>query len=327
MKKIIILFLTLAIICAGALSGCSVKNDSDAKYSVVCTVFSEYDWAREIAAGDDETEVKLLGGKGVDLHNYQPTIKDVAEIVECDMFIYVGGISDQWTANVLANATNANMKKICLFDALSSRLTEEDEMEDGNDEDHDHDHDHDHDGTEYDEHVWLSLKNAVIAAQKIKDELCAMNPEKSDLYEQNFAAYKEKLQSLDNEYKTAVDEAETVTLVFADRFPFRYLTDDYGITYFAAFPGCSSQSEISPEKMLTLAGKLDEYNLKSIVILEGSKEDAARAIIDKTKTKDQRIVRLDSLQSVSVKDINNGKTYLSAMRDNLAALKTALEAK
>ena len=326
MKKIILFLLTLAI-CAGALSGCSVKNNSDADYTVVCTVFSEYEWAREIATGDNDTEVKLLGGKGVDLHNYQPTIKDVAEIVTCDMFIYVGGISDEWTKNVLATASNANMRKIRLFDVLSSRLTEEDEMEDGNEEGGDHDHDHDHDETEYDEHVWLSLKNAVIAAEKIKDELSAMNPEKSDLYERNFAAYKEKLNALDGEYSSAVASATVKTLVFADRFPFRYLTDDYGVSYFAAFPGCSSQSEVSPAKIVELARKIDSLSLKYVAILSDSKEDAAKSVIDKTTNRNQGIVKFDSLQSVSVSDINNGKTYLSAMRDNLAALKTALEVK
>ena len=307
MKKIITLLLSLVLV-AGVFSGCSGGKADSAKYSVVCTVFSEYEWTREIAAGDDDTEVKLLGGKGVDLHNYQPTIKDVAEISRCDMFVYVGGISDGWTKNVLSSAENKNMRTIKLFDVLSSRLREEDEED------------------EYDEHLWLSLKNAVIAAEKIKDALTAMNPDKSDLYASNFAAYKQKLDALDGEYAAAVSSAKVKTLVFADRFPFRYMTEDYGIEYFAAFPGCSSQSEISPAKIMSLASKIDEKKLKCVVILSDSKEDAAKAVIEKTAGKNQKIVKLDSLQSVSTKDIQNGKTYLSAMQSNLAALKTALEA-
>lgn len=322
MKKIITLLLSLVLV-AGVFSGCSGGKADSAKYSVVCTVFSEYEWTREIAAGDDDTEVKLLGGKGVDLHNYQPTIKDVAEISRCDMFVYVGGISDGWTKNVLSSAENKNMRTIKLFDVLSSRLREEDEEDDN---EHDHDHDHDHDETEYDEHLWLSLKNAVIAAEKIKDELTAMNPDKSDLYASNFAAYKQKLDALDGEYAAAVSSAKVKTLVFADRFPFRYMTEDYGIEYFAAFPGCSSQSEISPAKIMSLASKIDEKKLNCVVILSDSKEDVAKAVIEKTAGKNQKIVKLDSLQSVSTKDIQNGKTYLSAMQSNLAALKTALEA-
>ena len=316
MKKIITLLLSLVLV-AGVFSGCSGGKADSAKYSVVCTVFSEYEWTREIAAGDNDTEVKLLGGKGVDLHNYQPTIKDVAEISRCDMFVYVGGISDGWTKNVLSSAENKNMRTIKLFDVLSSRLREEDEEDDN---------DHDHDETEYDEHLWLSLKNAVIAAEKIKDELTAMNPDKRDLYASNFAAYKQKLDALDGEYAAAVSSAKVKTLVFADRFPFRYMTEDYGIEYFAAFPGCSSQSEISPAKIMSLASKIDEEKLKYVVILSDSKEDAAKAVIEKTVGKNQKIVKLDSLQSVSTKDIQNGKTYLSAMQSNLAALKTALEA-
>ncbi len=320
MKKIITLLLSLVLV-AGVFSGCNGGKTDNAKYSVVCTVFSEYEWTREIAAGDDDTEVKLLGGKGVDLHNYQPTIKDVAEISRCDMFVYVGGISDGWTKNVLSSAENKNMRTVKLFDVLSSRLKEEDE-----EDDHDHDHDHDHDETEYDEHLWLSLKNAVIVAEKIKDELTAMNPDKGELYASNFAAYKQKLQALDGEYAAAVSSAKVKTLVFADRFPFRYMTEDYGIEYFAAFPGCSSQSEISPAKIMSLAAKIDEYKLKCVVILSESTEDAAKSVIDKTTDKNQKIVKLDSLQSVSTKDIQNGKTYLSAMQSNLSALKTALEA-
>lgn len=316
MKKIITLLLSLVLV-AGVFSGCSGGKADSAKYSVVCTVFSEYEWTREIAAGDNDIEVKLLGGKGVDLHNYQPTIKDVAEISRCDMFVYVGGISDGWTKNVLSSAENKNMRTIKLFDVLSSRLREEDEEDDN---------EHDHDETEYDEHLWLSLKNAVIAAEKIKDELTAMNPDKRDLYASNFAAYKQKLDALDGEYAAAVSSAKVKTLVFADRFPFRYMTEDYGIEYFAAFPGCSSQSEISPAKIMSLASKIDEKKLNCVVILSDSKEDAAKAVIEKTAGKNQKIVKLDSLQSVSTKDIQNGKTYLSAMQSNLAALKTALEA-
>lgn len=319
MKKIITILMTLAIF-AGVLSGCAVKNQSAAKYTVLCSVFAEYEWAREIAAGDEDTEVKLLGGKGVDLHNYQPTIKDVAEISKCDMFVYVGGISDGWVKNVLENKTNKNMKVVRLFDVLSSRLKEEEEGDDHAD------HDHDHDETEYDEHLWLSIKNAAIASEKIKEQLSAMNPDKSELYESNFRAYKEKLDALDSAFAAAVASAKVKTIVFADRFAFRYMTEDYGIEYYAAFPGCSSQSEISPAKIVDLAKKIDSLSLKCVAILADSKEDAARSVIEKTKDKNQKIVKFDSMQSVSAKDVEGGKTYLSAMESNLNALKTALEA-
>ncbi|MGN1094286.1 MAG: metal ABC transporter substrate-binding protein [Candidatus Neoclostridium sp.] len=317
MKKILIVFITLALL-AGALSGCALSGDSGAKYKVLCTVFSEYDWVREIASGDEDVEVKLLGD-GVDMHNYSPGITDTAAIKKCDMFVYVGGASDNWVSDQLENKINKNMKVVRLFDALSSRLTEEDEMDE---EEHEN---HDHDEAEYDEHVWLSLKNAVIAADAVRKSLCEMNPEKSDLYNANYAAYKQKLEQLDAQYAEAVEKATVRTLVFADRFPFRYMTDDYNIEYYAAFPGCASQGEISPRKMLELAAKIDEFSLKSVIILEGSSEDAARSIIDKTQAKNQSVVRMDSMQSVTNDDIRNGKTYVGTMQNNLNALKTALE--
>lgn len=316
MKKILIVFITLALL-AGVLSGCASNGDSGAKYKVICTVFSEYEWVREIASGDEDVEVKLLGN-GADMHNYSPGITDIADIKKCDMFVYVGGASDGWVSDCLENKINKKMKVVRLFDALSSRLTEEDEM----DEEHE---DHDHEETEYDEHVWLSLKNAVIAADAVRQSLCEMNAEKSDLYNANYAAYKQKLEQLDAQYAEAVEKAKVRTLVFADRFPFRYMTEDYNINYYAAFPGCASQGEISARKMLELAAKIDEFSLKSVIILEGSSEDAARSIIEKTQAKNQSVVRLDSMQSVTNDDIRNGKTYLSSMQNNLNALKTALE--
>ena len=316
MKRILIVFITLALF-AGALSGCTLNGGSGAKYKVLCTVFPEYEWVREIASGDEDVEVKLLG-EGADMHNYQPGITDTAAIKKCDMFVYVGGASDNWVSDCLENKINKNMKVVRLFDALSSRLTEEDEMG----EEHE---DHDHDEAEYDEHVWLSLKNAVIAADAVRKSLCEMNPEKSDLYNANYEAYKQKLEQLDAQYAEAVEKATVRTLVFADRFPFRYMTDDYNIAYYAAFPGCASQGEISPRKMLELAAKIDEFSLKSVIILEGSSEDAARSIIDKTQAKNQSVVRLDSMQSVTNDDIRNGKTYVGTMQNNLNALKTALE--
>lgn len=318
MKKIITLLATLAIV-ACAFVGCGEEAKS-AKYTVVCTVFPQYDWVREIVGENDDIEIKLLSDGGVDLHNYQPTVKDVAAISTCDMFIYVGGPSDEWAEDVLKNKTNDDMTVINLFDVLGDRVKREEEIEGAEQSGHDHDHDH----TEYDEHVWLSLLNAEVIVRDIAEKLGETDPANADEYADNAAAYIRKLGELDDKFEQCVRASERRTLLFADRFPFRYFADDYGLECYAAFQGCSAESDASFATITFLAGKVDELGLKYIVVLEGSDRKIAQSVISNTADKNQEIVVMDSLQSVSKKDIEKGATYLSLMEKNLAALTTAL---
>ena len=181
-----------------------------------------------------------------------------------------------------------------------------------------------HEEKEYDAHVWLSLKNAEIICQSIADTLGEIDPENKDTYEANVAAYIEELAGLDVQYQDTVDTASRKTVLFGDRFPFRYLIDDYNLTYYAAFAGCSAETDASFETITFLAGKLDELNLPAVLTIENSDQKVAKTVIENTNTKDQKILTLNSMQSVTTKDVEEGTTYLSIMENNLQILKEAL---
>ena len=333
MKRIIAALLFLLMI-AGVLSGCAKFKKND-KIQIVTTIFPEYDWVREIVGEEnDRVEITMLLDSGVDLHSFQPTADDMVKIATCDLFIYVGGESDEWVDDVLKNATNKDMVVINLLEVLGDKVKEEEVKEgmqadhdEDEDEDHNHEHEHHHDEDEpeYDEHVWLSLKNAVILCNAISEKIQTIDPDHKDTYAANTAAYVAKLNDLDAKYAAAVEAASVKTLVFGDRFPFRYLVDDYGLDYYAAFVGCSAESEASFETIVFLAGKVDELGLKSIMKIENANHRIAETIKEETKTKDQTIRTLDSLQSVTSRDVSKGTTYLGVMNKNLEVLKDALK--
>ena len=182
---------------------------------------------------------------------------------------------------------------------------------------------HDH-GEEKDEHVWLSLKNAQTLCVTIADALCAIDPDNKDAYTANASAYIEKLSALDGEYQSAVDSAARKTVLFGDRFPFRYLVDDYGLSYYAAFVGCSAETEASFETISFLAKKVDELKLPCVLTIEGAQHKIAETIVQNTTSKNQKVLTMDSMQSTTSKDVKNGTTYLSVMEKNLSVLKEAL---
>ena len=333
MKRIISLLLVLLTCCA-ILAGCATKTEND-KIKIVTTIFPEYDWVREIV-GDktDRVEITMLLDSGADLHSYQPTADDIVKVASCDLFIYVGGESDGWVEDVLKTAKNQDMIVLDLMEALGDRVKEE-EVKEGMDADHDHDHDHeededhDHDheeeGPEYDEHIWLSLKNAAFLCQTIADKIKTLDPDNAAAYEANATAYVAKLNALDRKYADAVNAATCKTLLFGDRFPFRYLVDDYGLDYYAAFVGCSAESEASFETIAFLANKVDELGLKAILQIESSDGKIADTVRKQTQSKDQTILTLNSLQSVKAVDVKNGVSYLTEMEKNLNVLKDALK--
>ena len=505
MKKIITLVLALAM-AVSLFTGCGKKNNAETgesdpnKLSVVTTIFPEYDWVREILGGKAEsTDLTMLLDNGVDLHSYQPTADDIVKISDCDLFIYVGGESDEWVKNVLKNAANRKMKVINLLEMLGDSVKTEETVEGMQEDGHDHGHSHDeqltendiedrtlsdfagawkslhpfllngdldkfcehraeededssttkvtywekykaswqcdaekisingdtitftyadgktvsaeytyagyqpkrndegkirsvryqfettsadapkyvqfndhghepgeaehfhiyfgndgfdalmsaktnpffvkdalsvedildelmgHDhGEEKDEHVWLSLKNAQTLCVTLADALCAIDPDNKNTYVANAAAYKDKLAALDGEYQEAVDAASNKTVLFGDRFPFRYLVDDYGLRYYAAFAGCSAETEASFETVSFLAKKVDELGLPCVLTIEGAQHRIAETIVQNTAGKNQKVLTMDSMQSTTSKDVTNGTTYLSVMEKNLSVLKEAL---
>lgn len=351
-KNLCVIIVIAAVIAAGCLSACghgNTKPSSDGgegEIEIVATIFPEYDWVMNII-GENPADVRvtMLLDSGVDLHSYQPTANDILKISTCDLFIYVGGESDEWADAALKGAANKDMVVISLLDVLGDAVKEEELAEgmqghdhdhgDEKDEDHgggEHEHEHEHEdddehggsGTEYDEHVWLSLRNAAASVEIISEAIQTIDPDNRDIYKANSSAYIEKLNALDAMYRSAVDGAAFNTLLFGDRFPFRYLTDDYGLDYYAAFAGCSAETEADFETIAFLSKKLDELSLPAVIALEGSDHRIAETIVQNTKSKNQRILVLDSMQSVAAKDVTNGATYLSIAEKNLSVLKDAL---
>jgi ABC-type metal ion transport system, periplasmic component/surface adhesin len=324
MKKIILL-LAVAVLALGCLTACqSGKDDSD-KIKIVTTIFPAYDWVMNIL-GDSasDAEVTMLLDSGVDLHSFQPTAEDILKIAGCDVFIYVGGESDAWVKDALRNASNKKRVVINLLEVLGDKAKEE-ELVEGMQGEEEEEEENGEEGPEYDEHVWLSLKNASILTSAIAQKLSEVNPDNKGTYASNLFNYKKKLEELDASYQEAVDAASVKTLLFGDRFPFRYLTDDYKLKYYAAFIGCSAETEASFETIAFLSKKVDELKLKAVMTIEGTDHRIAETIVKNTSSKDQKILSLDSMQSVTSTDVKNGVTYLSIMEKNLSVLKEALK--
>ena len=325
------------------------ESTGDDKIEIVTTIFPEYDWVNAVL-GDNpaNAEVTMLLDNGVDLHSYQPTADDIIKISTCDMFVYVGGESDEWVEDVLASAENKDMKVINLMDILSDLVKEEEVVEgmeaehhhddededeyehedaDHDEEEHeDADHDeHEEEEVEYDEHLWLSLKNAVVIMYYLEDAISTIDAANADMYKKNTEDYITQLEDLDKQYEEVVLASSVNTILFGDRFPFRYFADDYKLKYYAAFTGCSAESEASFETITFLASKVDELSLKTVLTIEGDNHKIAETIVENTKTKDQKILTMDSMQSVTSSDVEAGKTYLSIMQDNLEVLEEALK--
>lgn len=324
-----------ALMLAAAMSGCGGETesaDTGEQLKIVCTIFPEYDWVKEILGEQaEEAELTLLMKNGADLHSYQPTVWDMRKIAEADLFLYVGGESDFWVEAALAHTANPGQVTLNLMELLEGSVKEEAHLE-GMQEPRGHDHaGHDHPETEggqepeeYDEHLWLSLRHAQVVCQAVTDVLCGLDEPHREQYEENNRKYTEKLQRLDAAYAEAVEQADAPVLLFGDRFPFCYLAEDYGITCYAAFAGCSAETEASFGTITFLAEKAGELELPAVMKIDGSDGRIARTIAGNTKTGDQKVLLLDSMQSVSGEDIEAGESYLGIMERNLEALKEAL---
>jgi len=353
---------TAAVLAFGTLAGCgqsgkktestaaSAESSAEAsgkKLKIVATIFPEYDWVRQIL-GDEakNADITLLLDKGVDLHSYQPNAEDIAKISECDLFLYVGGESDGWVKDALKEGKNPDRKVINLLEALGNNTKEEEVVEGMQAEEEEGSKDSESEAAtsqaagestaasaeseeeecpEYDEHVWLSLRNAESICEVITEDLKSLDSAHAAVYEANLKKYTEQLDSLDQQYTDTVKAAANKTLLFGDRFPFRYLVDDYGIKYYAAFVGCSAETEASFETVSFLAKKMDELGLKHVMTIEGPNKKIAETIIQNTKDKNQDILTLNSMQSTTEQDIESGETYLGIMQQNLEVLKKALQ--
>ena len=326
-KKIFaaLLGLTLAVTSAG----CAGKTGNGGKgIKVVCATAPLYDWARQITQGTDGTELSLIIGNGTDLHSFQPSAADIVSIKNADVFVYVGGESDGWIRDALKETANKNQKVVCLMDVLKDSIVEEEVVEgmqgeDEHDHDHDdhdeHDHGHEEEGPEYDEHIWMSLRLASKSCKAIEEALAAAVEKDAAKFKANLDAYTAKLSELDKQYEDMVKDARLDTMVVCDRYPFRYLAEDYKLKYSAAFVGCSAETEASFETVKFLADKIKALDCKTVLTIEKSDGKIAKTVIETSGKSDVKIEVLDSMQSCG-KDLD----YFAVMTGNLEKLKAAL---
>lgn len=324
-KRYIVRIVVMLLIAAALPLGlfcCADKDFDDGKINIVCTVFPQYDWLRNIIGeGNERVELTLIVKNGADLHSYAATVRDIVEISSADMLVYVGGESDAWIEDAMAEASNKNMQRVNLLSLVGERALCVPDTE----EEHHHEHEHGHEhGESVDEHIWLSLKNAEIIVRALARELSELDPEGNEEYTKNAEEYCKTLSELDGRYEKTVADSPRDTLLFADRFPFVYLMNDYGINYYAAFSGCSADSEASFGTVARLGKIIDEYSLSAVMTVDSGQTNIASAVIEVSSRKDCRVLSLDSMQSVRQSDIDGGVSYISIMEQNLKVLGMAL---
>lgn len=338
------------------LAACGTKSETDGaakKVSVIAVTYPQYDWFKNVLGGRaDAVDLKLLIKNGADLHSYQPSAQDIAAIASADMVVYVGGESDEWIEKALAATPKEGRIEVNMMKVLGDRVKEEEVVEgmehhhehgeeaEGPEHEHhehakvtepaeatsEHHHHDEEEEVENDEHIWLSLKNAEILVKALAESIAKLDTAHATEYHMNAALYIAKISALDAQYRATMENATLKTILFGDRFPFRYLVDDYGIKYYAAFVGCSAESEASFETITFLAGKMDSLALPAIFTIDGSDGKIARAILDASKkSKNAEVLMLNSMQSVKDEQIKAGADYLSIMRGNLEVLKKAIK--
>lgn len=310
----------LAVITAAAtvLSLCACSSESSysssdsGKLKIISTVFPPYDLARQIAG--DNAEISILLPPGSEIHNYEPSAKDMIAIRNCDIFLYIGGENEQWAEKLINSNDTENVTAVKLIDYVPTLSEDEDE----HDHDHDHEHEHEH---ETDEHIWTSPKNAQLMLSAVYNAICKVDPSDKQTYTKNKDAYAKQLSDLDNAYRSAVDNAKNKTIVLADKFPFRYLAHEYGLEFSAAFAACSDESEPGVSTMIKLTKTIKENNIPAVYYLEFSSTKIADTLCDETgATK----LMLHSCHNVSKQDIENNVSYVDLMKQNLENLKLTL---
>lgn len=338
MKIKILSVIISAVLIFSMLAGCGEEKykESD-KVSIVATVFPQYDFARQIAG--DRAEVTLLLKPGMEAHSYEPAPKDIIKISHCDLFLNVGGESESWLDSVFESAENEEMRIVSAMDCVngiaeehSEGMTEKGhnhEHEHGEEceEDHEHEHEHEHadeeeaEHTEYDEHVWTSPVNAISIMSEILHALCEVDPDNAEYYTANANEYIAQLTELDGKFREIIANSARNTLIFGDRFPLLYFVREYGLDYYAAFPGCAAETEPSAATVAFLIDKVKHEDIPVIFYIELSNHKVADAIAECTDTK---ALQFNTCQNITADDFEAGETYLSLMTANLSVLEAAL---
>ena len=301
-----------------------ISYNDEAKFTVIASNFPGYDFARAVVKDVDGAEVKMLLSPGGEMHDFEPTPQDIINIKKSDVFIYVGGESDEWIEDVIDDIDLNKTKVIRLMDLVT--VYEEEEvpgMEEEEEEHHHHEEhdDEDHEEIEYDEHVWTSPINAIKIVNSLKDEFVKMDKDNADAYTKNAKTYTDELQKIDTEIRSIVANGKRNLLVFGDRFPLRYFTEEYGLTYSAAFKGCSEQSEASAKTITFLIDKVKENNIPVVLHIELSNKKISETISKETGAE---VLEFNSAHNISQKDFDSGLTYVNIMKKNIEVLKQAL---
>ncbi len=298
MKKIIFIISLLFLTCS-----CSVNKQSDSdKLKITATIFPQYDFARQIAG--ELADIDMLLPAGAESHTYEPTPKDIIQIENSDVFIYTGGESDTWINSILSTINNPDLKIICLTEICPTLTLE-----------------HSHNAHTLDEHVWTSPENAKIISKHITECLMTLDAENSDIYENNFKIYEKELDSLNEEFKSIVNSSKRNILVFGDRFPFRYLTQQYDIEYMSAFPGCAEETEPDISTVIEMIEKVKSENIPYVFYTDFSNHKIADTICQETNAK---LLSLRSCHTVTSSELNNHITYIDLMKENAQKIKEAL---
>lgn len=325
MKKKIVTILAAALALAVALSGCALpggdadKKATNEKLSIVCTNFPEYDFARQIAG--DKADVTMLLKPGAESHTYEPSPDDIKKIQDCDMFVYVGGDSDEWVEDVLGSVDKS---KVTVFRLMDQVKTVEEVTVEGmepEDEDESAEGGEGEDEPEMDEHVWTSPKNAATIVKNMTKTIEKLDGKNKATYEKNADAYVEKINKLDGEFREVVKNGKRKEIIVADRFPFRYFCEEYGLKYYAAFPGCSTDTQPSAKTVAFLTDKVKEDKIPVVFHIELSNEEMSKSIAEATGAKSRL---LNAVHNVSDEDFRNGATYVSLMEHNVEVLKETL---
>ena len=320
MKRCLLISILIGVFLFSACGAVTDVPSETSGLSVVSTTFPGYDLARAVIG--DKGTVTMLLSPGEETHSFDPTPADIIAVQESDLFLYVGGESDDWVRDLLASMDTDAMNVISLMDCVT--LYEE-ESKDGMMESRGHDHEANHEEEdheeEYDEHVWTSPKNALIILRDIESRVCSMDAENADYYHANADRYAAELEKLDKAFRETVEQSESKTLLFGDRFPFLYFVREYGLDYYAAFPGCSSETEPNAATIAFLIDKGREEKIPVVLKEKMSNDNIASAIAEETGSK---VCSLYACHNIPAEDFENGETYVSLMNKNLVVLKEAL---
>lgn len=318
MKKInIFVAVLLAFSFLFSFSSCTQKEVENDKFTIVCSVFAQYDFCKQIVG--DKADVILLQKNGNDMHSFDPTAKNIIDVHSADMLVLVSFDVEAWAEGVIESADNSELCVVEIMDFADTLLDEEDIVSIRNDHTHDHDHDHDHDHEcNYDEHVWMSIDNSLSIINKLCERIVSLCPEYKDEFYKNASEYVNKLSLLADEYESL--NLKGKRFIVADRFPFLYFANEWELNYIAAFPGCSNETNSSFEVIVNLIEEVNKSGAYCIFTTEDENLNIAEQISNSTGAK---IYKLSSCQSITKEELYNNESYYSIMKRNLEVLKEA----